>query len=107
MSNDEVLFEQRGRAGVIILNRPDALNALTLNMVRLMHPQLKAWETDDGISHVVVCAAGEKAFCAGGDIRALYDWGTVRDENFVSRSTARSISSTHTSSAIPSPTSRS
>ncbi len=83
MSEAEVLFEQRGRAGVITLNRPDALNALTLNMVRLIHPKLREWATDDTIAHVIVNAAGEKAFCAGGDIRALYDWGRAGDLNFL------------------------
>ena len=71
----EVLFEVRGRAGVITLNRPKALNALTLGMVALMHPQLNAWARDPAVERVVVTGAGEKAFCAGGDIRALYDSG--------------------------------
>ena len=44
MSDPEVLFERRGKAGVITLNRPDALNALTLNMVRLIHPKLREWD---------------------------------------------------------------
>ena len=72
---EEVLFETRGKSGVITLNRPAALNALTLNMVRLMKPVLSAWVRDDAIEHVVIEGAGEKGFCAGGDIRALHDWG--------------------------------
>ena len=83
MSNDEVLFERRGRAGLITLNRPDALNALTLSMVRRMHPQLQAWAEDEAVHHVVVTGAGDKAFCAGGDIRQLYDWGRAGDETFL------------------------
>lgn len=80
MSDDgEVLFERRGRAGVITLNRPKALNALTLDMVRKIHPRLEEWARDDGIAHVVIRAAGERAFCAGGDIRRLYDWGRAGD----------------------------
>lgn len=71
----EVSFAQHGASGVITLNRPQALNALTLNMVRLMVPQLQAWAADDSIAHVVIEGAGEKGFCAGGDIRALHDWG--------------------------------
>ncbi len=74
-SEPEVLFERRGRAGVITLNRPRALNALSHAMVRLIHPQLRAWAEDDGIDCVVLKATGEKAFCAGGDIRAIYDLG--------------------------------
>lgn len=79
----EILFEKRGHAGLITLNRPRALNALTLGMVREMHPQLARWARDPEIAHVVVRAAGEKAFCAGGDIRQLHDWGRARDPRFL------------------------
>ncbi|WP_436640991.1 enoyl-CoA hydratase/isomerase family protein [Microbaculum sp. FT89] len=75
----EILFEKRGCAGLVTLNRPKALNALTLNMVRALHPQLIEWANDRDIERVVVRAAGEKAFCAGGDIRQLYDWGRAGD----------------------------
>ncbi len=79
----EILFEKRGHAGLITLNRPKALNALTLSMVRQMHPQLAEWAGDPAIAHVVVRAAGEKAFCAGGDIRQLHDWGRAGDRRFI------------------------
>jgi enoyl-CoA hydratase len=72
---DEVLFERQGRAGVITLNRPKALNALTLAMVDAMAAQLKVWRDDREVEMVIVKGAGDKAFCAGGDIRALYDSG--------------------------------
>ncbi len=71
----EALIERRGAAGVIVLNRPKALNALTLTMVRLMAAALDAWQDAASVSRVVICGAGEKAFCAGGDIRRLYDLG--------------------------------
>lgn len=71
----EVLFSRVGSAGLITLNRPKALNALTLNMVRLIHPQLNEWARDPSIRIVMIEGAGEKGFCAGGDIRALHDWG--------------------------------
>ncbi len=71
----EVLFEIVGKSGVITLNRPEALNALTLNMVRLMKPVLADWAVNDAVAHIVIEGAGEKGFCAGGDIRALHDWG--------------------------------
>lgn len=71
----QVLFERHGEAGVITLNRPKALNALTLDMVREIHPQLRAWAADDAVTRVILKAAGEKAFCAGGDVRQLYDLG--------------------------------
>jgi enoyl-CoA hydratase/carnithine racemase len=68
-----VLVEVRNHVGYLTLNRPTGLNALTLPMVRLLHPQLQSWANDPEIVAVVLRAAGEKAFCAGGDIRALYD----------------------------------
>ncbi len=79
----EILFSRLGRAGIITLNRPKALNALTHNMVRAMHPQLREWERDDGVERVIIEGAGEKAFCAGGDVRALYDLGRARDPAFI------------------------
>lgn len=75
----EVLFATRGAAAIITLNRPKALNALTLGMVRAIHPKLSEWAGDPGIQCVIIEAAGDKAFCAGGDIRALYDWGRAGD----------------------------
>ena len=71
MSTEEVFFEKKGSLGLITLNRPEALNALTLNMVRLIHPKLKIWEEDNEIKTVAVTAVGDKAFCAGGDIAAM------------------------------------
>jgi enoyl-CoA hydratase/carnithine racemase len=68
-----VLAEVRNGIGHLTLNRPEGLNALTLPMVRLLLQQLHAWERDPQILAVVLRATGEKAFCAGGDIRMLYD----------------------------------
>jgi enoyl-CoA hydratase len=73
----EVLIERRGAAGTIVLNRPKALNAVTLGMVRAIAKALDAWEHDARVTRVVVTGAGEKAFCAGGDIRRLHDLGTA------------------------------
>jgi enoyl-CoA hydratase len=72
---DEVLFEVAGSVGLVTLNRPQALNALTLAMVRALDAQLRAWSSDPKVRCVVIRGAGERAFCAGGDIRALYDSG--------------------------------
>ena len=69
----EILFDRRGAAGLVTLNRPQALNAVTLAMVRALARQLGEWATDPAVTRVVVQAAGERAFSAGGDIRALYD----------------------------------
>jgi enoyl-CoA hydratase len=73
--DDEVLFVQDGALGRITLNRPKALNALTLNMVRLMDAQLRVWAREPSVKAILIEGAGERAFCAGGDIRALYDSG--------------------------------
>ena len=68
-----VLIEVRNRVGYLTLNRPAGLNAVTLEMVRMLHCQLQQWADDQDVVAVVLRGAGEKAFCAGGDIRSLYD----------------------------------
>ncbi len=75
MSDAEILFERRGVVGLVTLNRPKALNALTRDMCVKMNAQLDDWKVDDKIAIVVVCGAGDRAFCAGGDIRSLYESG--------------------------------
>ncbi len=72
---DDILFERRGAAGVVTLNRRKALNAVTHAMVLALAAQLDDWAHDPAITRVVITAAGERAFSAGGDIRALYDLG--------------------------------
>ena len=69
----EMLARIEGGMGRITLNRPRALNALTLAMVEAMAAALAAWETDPGVRFVLVEGAGERGLCAGGDIRAIYD----------------------------------
>ena len=75
MNDAEILFERRGAAGIITLNRPKALNAVTHGMVRALRAELDRWAQDPAITRVVILAAGGRAFSAGGDIRALYDIG--------------------------------
>jgi enoyl-CoA hydratase len=77
MSEAEILFERRGAAGLVTLNRPQALNAVTHDMVLALRKQLDAWANDAAVSRVVVTGAGAKAFSAGGDIRHLYDLGSA------------------------------
>ena len=77
---DEILFEAAGGVGLVTLNRPQALNALTLDMVRALDAQLRVWAVDPGIRCVVIQGAGDRAFCAGGDIRALYDSGKSKSD---------------------------
>nr|WP_279158110.1 enoyl-CoA hydratase/isomerase family protein [Pseudomonas corrugata] len=69
----EVLVDVRNHIGHLTLNRPAGLNALTLGMVRSLQQQLDAWLPDPQIHAVVLRGAGDRAFCAGGDIRSLYD----------------------------------
>ena len=71
----EILFERKGAAGLVTLNRPQALNAVTLGMVRALTRQLQEWRDDPSVTRIVAIAAGGKAFSAGGDIRTLYDAG--------------------------------
>jgi len=71
----DILFERRGAAGIVTLNRPKALNAVSRAMVLAFYAQLNEWAHDPAVTRVVITAAGERAFSAGGDIRALYDLG--------------------------------
>ncbi len=75
MSEPEIICETAGSCGIITLNRPKALNALTLNMIREMAAALDKWEGDATVSRVIVKGSGNKAFCAGGDIRKMYELG--------------------------------
>ncbi len=75
----EVLIRTVGKVGRITLNRPKALNALTTSMCAAMADALRHWRTDAGVRAVVVDAAGERAFCAGGDIRMLHAASTSGD----------------------------
>ncbi|TPI20120.1 enoyl-CoA hydratase/isomerase family protein [Mesorhizobium sp. B4-1-1] len=72
--DDEVRFERLGKAGVVTLTRPKALNAVTHDMVKALGKALDAWEQDPGINVVVVKAEG-RAFSAGGDILHIYEAG--------------------------------
>lgn len=78
MDDDSVLFEviecaHGKRVGMAILNRPQTLNGLSLQMTRLLDKKLNAWVTDESVSLVILRGAGEKAFCAGGDLHRLYE----------------------------------
>lgn len=76
-ATNDVIFQTLGtisgqQIGVVTLNIEKALNALNLDMVQAMLAQLTQWQSDDNIAMVVLDGSGEKAFCAGGDVRALY-----------------------------------
>jgi enoyl-CoA hydratase len=71
--DDEILLQRRGGLGLVTLNRPQALNTLSLAMYRRFDPALAAWGDDPAVGAVVVQGAGERAFCAGGDVVAIYE----------------------------------
>lgn len=77
MSESVVVFDDLpsaagGRLGIARLNSEKTLNSLSLEMIDLLGPQLDEWERDDGVDAVVLRGTGDRAFCAGGDIQALY-----------------------------------
>jgi enoyl-CoA hydratase/carnithine racemase len=77
MTDSVILFNEikaanGKRFGVATLNAPASLNSLSVAMVRLLTPKLREWADDAGIVGVLLDAAGEKSFCAGGDLRQLY-----------------------------------
>src|SRR5579871_3740511 len=71
MTDASVLAARDGRIGAIGLNRPRALNALDLPMIKAIAQALDAWRDDPHIHAVVIESTSERAFCAGGDVRAL------------------------------------
>ena len=79
MSENDVLFRREGALGRITLSRPKALNALTLDMCARMLEQLRRWADEPELGVVVIDAAPGRAFCAGGDIRAVYEGVLARD----------------------------
>ena len=69
----DLIVRRENAAGVIRLNRPRALNALTLEMTRGIAAALDAFEADPAVSLILLEGAGERGLCAGGDIRGLYE----------------------------------
>jgi len=74
MAYENILVETRGRVGLVILNRPKALNALSPELMRELGEALTGFESDDSIAAIVITGS-EKAFAAGADIKAMKDWG--------------------------------
>ncbi|MCK2182966.1 enoyl-CoA hydratase/isomerase family protein [Halomonas getboli] len=88
VSFDELPTRGGGRIGVATLHAPKALNALSLEMIQLLEDRLEAWALDERVVAVWLEGAGGKAFCAGGDVVALYRSLAVedaRDETFAER----------------------
>ena len=74
MDYENILVETRGKVGLITLNRPKALNALSPDLMRELSHALQGFETDEQIGAMVI-TGNEKAFAAGADIKAMKDWG--------------------------------
>ncbi|MDX2346215.1 MAG: enoyl-CoA hydratase/isomerase family protein [Legionella sp.] len=72
---NDILFSVQHHIGLITLNRPNALNALSFSMFKALFEQLQAWQHDDNIHAVVIQAVPGRAFCAGGDVRWVYEVG--------------------------------
>jgi enoyl-CoA hydratase len=75
VADKDILFGREGGLATVTLNRPQALNAFTLDMYRRFDPKLRAWAEDAGVNAVLIRGAGDRAFCAGGDVRAIYESG--------------------------------
>ncbi|AXH96663.1 enoyl-CoA hydratase/isomerase family protein [Ornithinimicrobium avium] len=70
---DHVRTRVTGSLGHVTLARPRALNALSLDMIRRITSVLRAWESDSSVQHVLLDGEGPRGFCAGGDVKAVYD----------------------------------
>ncbi len=77
--DSDVLVREHGALRRLTLNRPKALNALTLDMATTMATNLRAWAGDETVGAVLIDGAGERGLCAGGDLRALYDAAKAKD----------------------------
>jgi enoyl-CoA hydratase len=79
-SEPDLIARREGSAGIIRLNRPRAINAVTLEMFRDIERALDQFEADSAVSLILLEGAGERGLCAGGDIRALYESSKVHGD---------------------------
>ncbi len=80
VAEPDLIVRREGGAGIIRLNRPKAINAVTLEMFRDVDKALDAFEADPDVVVIVLEGAGERGLCAGGDIRALYENSKVKGD---------------------------
>lgn len=73
--SEHISYERRGHAAIVTLDRPDALNAMTIDMLRILAARLDEAEAEPDVKCIIVRSTSEKAFSTGGDIRALLEWG--------------------------------
>lgn len=78
---DDLLIRKDRKAGRITFTRPKALNALSHPMALAIHKALEDWRGDPDVALIIIDAEGEKAFCAGGDIAAIYHAGKAGDHD--------------------------
>src|SRR6201982_2761590 len=76
----DLIARVEGSVGIIRLNRPKAINAVTLEMFREIDKALDRFEADPSVSLILLEGAGERGLCAGGDIRALYESSKVNGD---------------------------
>lgn len=69
---EEIIINKHNSTIILTLNRERVLNALNLNMVRILYKNIFAWKNDDSVSGILIKGAGDKSFCAGGDIVSVY-----------------------------------
>lgn len=78
----DIMIRTSGHAGLITLNRPQALNALTWDMCLAIEAALDAWRNDPEVTLIMIDGAGDRAFCAGGDIAEMYASGQKGDLDY-------------------------
>jgi enoyl-CoA hydratase len=103
MTEASVIATTDGRTGHLLLNRPRTLNALDHAMVESLTHHLLTWRDDPAIHAVVIEGAGERAFCAGGDIRAVRDAALARDTTLIERFFASEYALNQLIAAYPKP----
>ncbi|CAF5122224.1 unnamed protein product, partial [Rotaria magnacalcarata] len=69
--NNEILFDYINQAGIVQLNKPKTLNALTHSMIKQLYSKMKQWESDEKTQFIIIKSTGTKAFSAGGDLKIL------------------------------------
>lgn len=82
---DHLIVRRIGRAGRITMNNPKALNALTYDMSLGLEDAMDAWRDDDAVDLIVIDAAGDRAFGAGGDVKELYTRGKAGDSAYAAK----------------------
>ncbi|KAI3379592.1 hypothetical protein SNEBB_001201 [Seison nebaliae] len=80
--NEEILASIQKNVGIIQLNKEKSLNSLTYNMIKLLTKQLKEWENNDQVHLILVEGKGDKAFCAGGDIKMITENNGINGKKF-------------------------